>query len=165
MDLSLYSPQLYIYSKTTLTASDGLWISLYLIQRKIIFLNFIIELLSNLPRYSLDASSTLENKPFLRKSLVKAKNKIKGTRRNVHLYTGLAIGPATRCDKTGHISVILGFWKHRRPSQTIAGVSSKIAAVWPVSYSRWNVFIFSCDVHRTDGNWKYLTDNFYSHIT
>ena len=29
----------------------------------------------------------------------------------------VAIGPATRCDKTGHLPAILGFWKHRRPSQ------------------------------------------------
>ena len=32
------------------------------------------------------------------------------------------IGPATRCDKTWHFPAILGFWKHRRPSKTIAGI-------------------------------------------
>ena len=30
---------------------------------------------------------------------------------------GVPIGPATRCDEMGHFPVILGFQKHRRPSQ------------------------------------------------
>ena len=54
-----------------------------------------------------------------------------------------SIGPATRCNEMGGFPAILRFSKHRRPSQTIAGVPSKIVAVWPVSYLRWNVFIFS----------------------
>ena len=41
---------------------------------------------------------------------------------------------------------------HRRPSQTIAGISSKIVGVWPGSCQRWNIFIFSCDGHRCDAN-------------
>ena len=42
--------------------------------------------------------------------------------------------PATRCDKMGHFPAILSFWEHRSPSQIIASVPSKIAAVWPVCY-------------------------------
>ena len=37
--------------------------------------------------------------------------------------------------------------------------------MWPVCYSRWNVFLFSCDDHRCDGNYKYLIENLDSHIT
>ena len=55
------------------------------------------------------------------------------------------------CDKTGHFLAILGFWKHHRPSKTIAVISSNFAAVWPVCYSRWNVSILSCDAHCCDG--------------
>ena len=72
------------------------------------------------------------------------------------------MGLATRCDEIGQVAVILGFWKHRKASQsiakhrkasqTIAGISSKITAVWPVSYSQWNVFMISCDGHHCDGN-------------
>ena len=61
--------------------------------------------------------------------------------------------------------MIFSLWKHRRPSQIIACISSKIAAVWPVTYLPWNVFIFSCNVHRSNGNYKYSTDNFDSHTT
>ena len=43
--------------------------------------------------------------------------------------------------------------------------SSKIAAVCSVSHSQWIVFFFSCDVHCSNGNSKYLTDKFDSYIT
>ena len=56
-----------------------------------------------------------------------------------------AIGPATCCDEMSLFPVIVSFKRHRRPSQNNAGISSKIAAVWPVSYSRWDIFIISCD--------------------
>ena len=73
-----------------------------------------------------------------------------------------SIGPATRCDEMRHFAAIL---KLLEPSQPIAGISCKIAAVWPVSYPRWNVFIFSCDAHRRDSVYKYLTEKFESRIT
>ena len=54
---------------------------------------------------------------------------------------------------------------HRRPSQIIAIITSKIAAVWPVCCSWWNVSIFSCDGNHCDGYENYLEDNCKSSIT
>ena len=54
--------------------------------------------------------------------------------------------------------------KHRRLWQNIASFSRKIAAVWPVCYSQWNVSALSYNVHSCNGNKKYLTENFESHI-
>ena len=56
---------------------------------------------------------------------------------------------ATRCDEIEHFAAILTFLE---ASQAIACVSLKIAAVWPVGYLRWKVFMFSCDAHRSDSN-------------
>ena len=58
------------------------------------------------------------------------------------------LGPATRCDKIDHFAAILRVLEGLQP---IADFSLKIAAVWPVSYRRWNVLLFSCDFHRTNG--------------
>ena len=41
------------------------------------------------------------------------------------------IGPATRCDEIDHFAAI---WRVLEASQPIAGLSFKIAAVWPVCY-------------------------------
>ena len=43
-----------------------------------------------------------------------------------------AIGPATHCDEMGCFPTIL---RVLEASQTIAGISLKIAAVWPVSFN------------------------------
>ena len=61
-------------------------------------------------------------------------------------------GPATRCDEIDHFAAILRVLGACSPSQPIAGLSLKIAAVWPVSYPRWSIFVFSCDAHCCDGN-------------
>ena len=57
------------------------------------------------------------------------------------------IGPATRCDEMDHLATIL---RVLEPSQLIADFFLKIAAVWPVSYPRCNVLLFSCDFHRSN---------------
>ena len=80
-------------------------------------------------------------------------------------YQVKPIGPATRCDEIDHFAAILRVLGASQPIAAHRRSILKITAVWPVSYSRWNVFIFSCDVHRGDGNLKYLTDSFDSHIT
>ena len=58
-----------------------------------------------------------------------------------------AQGPATRCDEMDHLAAILRILE---PSQPITDFFLKIAAVWPVSYPRCNVLLFSCDFHRSN---------------
>ena len=75
------------------------------------------------------------------------------------------IRPATRCDGIGHFAAIS---RVLEASQTIAAHRRfllKNYTMWPVDYSRWNVFIFSCDVHRSDDDEKCLTGSIGLHIT
>ena len=85
---------------------------------------------------------------------------LKGDIHEFRIYEGL--GLATRCDEIDHFAAIL---RVLEASQTIAGISLKIAAVWPVTFPRRTVFLLSCDAHCCDGNQKYLTDNFEADIT
>ena len=86
--------------------------------------------------------------------------KVKGTNVSlvVHLGAFYDMMSVTAYDKhKGKISLEkLILLPYKNLLQSIAGISSKIVAVWPVSYSRWDVFIFFCDVHHRDHDQKYL---------
>ena len=72
----------------------------------------------------------------------------------IYLFKSYISEPDLRDKAMPHAAMKWAFFLRFWASRGIADhrISSKIAAVWPVSDSRWDVFIISCDGHCCDGN-------------